>query len=336
MAWWVIFGHIARSFGWNLPLIDTPTLAVDVFILLSGFVIAMLIARKAEPYPAYIVRRAFRLFPLYLPVLMISTALLPIQLAVWQTVSPSADNSFRIKAVRDAMANLPWHLGTHIPLLQGLVPNRFAGTLPFSILGQAWSISLEWQFYLVAPFLIRAVLGRKWFKAAAIVLAFALMSRFFPGAFLGAKIYLFGAGIATYAALQPELRREALIAAAVCAVAAIARQGPMQLIPLGLWAGVVASSMSPVQSLRHLPARVLGSRVLFHMGQISYSIYLLHMVPFFLSLYLCSIAGSGPLATQVIVVLATTVVTYLGALACYHAVEKQGIRLGSRLAGKVL
>jgi len=110
----------------------------------------------------------------------------------------------------------------------------------------------------------------------------------------------------------------------------------MQLIPLGLWAAVVASSMSPVQSLRHLPARVLGSRVPFHMGQISYSIYLLHMVPFFLSLYLCSMAGSGPLATQVIVVLATTVVTYLGALACYHAVEKPGIRLGSRLAGKVL
>jgi peptidoglycan/LPS O-acetylase OafA/YrhL len=43
MAWWVVLGHVSLSVGWKLPLIDNNGLAVEVFIFLSGFVIARIL-----------------------------------------------------------------------------------------------------------------------------------------------------------------------------------------------------------------------------------------------------------------------------------------------------
>jgi peptidoglycan/LPS O-acetylase OafA/YrhL len=86
MAWWVVLGHLSVSFDWSLPLVDNNTLAVDVFIVLSGFVIARLIDRKAEGYAPFITRRAFRLFPLYLVVLAVSVSLLWVQLGAWAEI----------------------------------------------------------------------------------------------------------------------------------------------------------------------------------------------------------------------------------------------------------
>jgi peptidoglycan/LPS O-acetylase OafA/YrhL len=43
----------AIALGWTLPLINRNTLAVDVFIVLSGFVIAGLIDRRNEAYLPY-------------------------------------------------------------------------------------------------------------------------------------------------------------------------------------------------------------------------------------------------------------------------------------------
>lgn len=56
MAWWVVLGHVSLTLGWKLPLIDRNTLAVDVFIFLSGFVITSLVDRKHEAYRPYIIR----------------------------------------------------------------------------------------------------------------------------------------------------------------------------------------------------------------------------------------------------------------------------------------
>lgn len=79
MALWVVFGHSLAA----LPLINQhvpPTAlnsyAVDVFIILSGFVIFFMIDNKRQPYFQYITQRFFRIFPLYLLVLVASTILI--------------------------------------------------------------------------------------------------------------------------------------------------------------------------------------------------------------------------------------------------------------------
>ena len=332
MAWWVVAGHLALVFGWNLPLLQSPALAVDVFILLSGFVIAMLVERKAERYPAYILRRAFRLFPLYLPVLLLSAALLPVQVAVWESLPPTDKTAGRIGIARVAMAHLPFHLGVHAALLQGLVPTRFSGNVAASIVAQAWSVSLEWQFYLVAPFLIAALYRPSWLRAGAMVAGLLFAARYFPMAFLGAKIVLFVAGIATRMAMDPQRRRQALIIAALCGGVAIWRDGVMQLVPLGIWITVIGSALAPPGSLRQWLARLLGTRAAYHMGEISYAIYLLHFIVLFVSAYACIRFGLDGTARAAVISGATIGFTYLGALACHTLIERPGIQLGARLA----
>ena len=332
MAWWVVTGHIVKAFGWHVPLIDSPELAVDVFILLSGFVITILVERKAEAYPAYIMRRAFRLFPLYLPILLVSAALLQVQLVVWETLPATEGTRERIALAQAAMSHLPFHLGIHAALLQGLVPMQYSEGVAVSIMAQAWSVSLEWQFYLVAPFLIAALYRQAWLRAWLIVIVLELAARYFMTAFLGVKILLFVAGIATRMAMEPKLRRQALVIVALCAAMTVVRDGLMQLVPLGIWGAVIASALARPGSAANLLARLLGKRAAYRMGEISYAIYLLHFLVFFVSVYACIRFGLDGAGRAAIVSVATIGFTYLGALACHNLIERPGIQLGARLA----
>lgn len=47
--------------------------------------------------------------------------------------------------------NLPSNTLLHIPMLHGVVPEFVIPSAPLAFLKPAWSISLEWQFYLLAP-----------------------------------------------------------------------------------------------------------------------------------------------------------------------------------------
>ncbi|WP_421846852.1 acyltransferase family protein [Novosphingobium sp.] len=332
MAWWVVTGHLVQAFGWHAGLLGSPELAVDVFILLSGFVIAMLVERKAEAYPAYILRRAFRLFPLYLPLLLVSAALLPVQLAVWEILPPTEGTRDRIALAHAAMAHMPFHLGIHAALLHGLVPTQYSEGIAVSVMAQAWSVSLEWQFYLVAPFLIAALYRQAWLRAWVIVIVLELAARYFMTAFLGAKILLFVAGIATCMAMSPQLRRQGLLIAGLCAAVTVLRDGVMQLVPLGIWGAVMAASLARPGSAVQAPTRLLGSRLAYHMGEISYSIYLIHFIVFFVSVYTATQFGLDGAVRAAVVSVVTIVCTYLGARVCHDLIERPGIQLGARLA----
>ncbi len=332
MAWWVVTGHVVQAFGWHASLLGSPELAVDVFILLSGFVIAMLVEHKAEPYPAYILRRVFRLFPLYLPLLLVSAALLPVQLAVWEILPPTDVTRDRIALAHAAMEHMPFHLGTHAALLHGLVPTRYSEGVAVSVMTQAWSVSLEWQFYLVAPFLVAALYRQAWVRAWVIVIVLEVTARYFMTAYLGAKILLFVAGIATCMALSPQLRRQGLVIAGLCAAISVLRDGVMQLVPLGIWATVIAASFARQGSAAQSPARILGSRFAYHMGEISYAIYLIHFIMFFVAVYATTQFGLDGAIRSVVVSIVTITFTYLGARVCHDLIERPGIRLGARLA----
>ncbi len=78
MAWWVVLGHAIILTGLNIYIPQRLTrvlmagdIAVDVFIIVSGFVITNLMLAKKEAYLPYIVRRAFRIYPIYLLCLVI-------------------------------------------------------------------------------------------------------------------------------------------------------------------------------------------------------------------------------------------------------------------------
>lgn len=334
MAWWVVAGHISLSFGWHLPIIDRNMLAVDVFIILSGFVIARLIDRKAEPIGVYIARRGFRLFPLYLAVLAISTLLLGVQVAAWQDIPfDTPANANRLYLAQQGLGSLGPQLLVHLPLLQGVIPGQVLDSAPYTIVGQAWSISMEWQFYLLAPLFLWCLAKRqRWLIGVAIFLALILMTDFLPGGFIGYKIARFGVGICSYLAFDRRHQWRGWAAAALgFAMVGIAREGVTQLLPLSLWALVLLSAAAPVHSLVHLPARLLGARLPAHLGEISYSVYLVHMIPLYVSIVALTRLGASSTALEIGVPVITVVASYGLARLTYRLVEKPGIELGARL-----
>jgi peptidoglycan/LPS O-acetylase OafA/YrhL len=67
------------------------------------------------------------------------------------------------------------------------------------------------------------------------------------------------------------------------------------------------------------------------MGEISYSIYLLHMIPLYASIYASSVWGFTSANANAAVIFATVTLTYVGALAAYHLIERPGIDIGAWL-----
>ena len=334
MCWWVLFGHASLAFGWHLPLIEQNHLAVDVFVILSGFVITRLILRKHEPYGIYITRRAFRIFPLYLVALAVSALLLPVQFAAWEAVATeTAANANRLALVETALSNLPAHLAAHIPLTQGVIPNAVMAQSAYTIIGQAWSVSLEWQFYILAPFLVWSLLDwRRLPMSVGLAVLLWLAAPQFSEAFLGAKLALFLVGICSYFAVEHTARKPVWIAATM-AVAAIAvvQDSPILLIALAIWGATLVSVAAPSATPVHALARVLGTRTATHFGEISYSLYLVHMIPLYTSIYVLTRIGLSGMVMELMAFAITVLGSYWLARATHAYVEKPGIDFGAKV-----
>src|SRR6478735_11764280 len=85
-ALWVLIGHAMLLTGWHLPLIGDPDLGVDLFIMLSGFLMVFhyQLRQDKEPWSEistwsnFWTRRFFRIAPLYYVMLAIAIALGPV------------------------------------------------------------------------------------------------------------------------------------------------------------------------------------------------------------------------------------------------------------------
>lgn len=126
-----------------LKLIDAGHFAVAIFIVLSGYVLMMPIARTADfamrgGWQEYIKRRARRIMPPYFAALVLSIALLLLFPAV---VKPG---------------DLSWQ---SIALHALLVHNLHPATM-LAINGPMWSVAFEWQIYFFLPFLLLPTLRR--------------------------------------------------------------------------------------------------------------------------------------------------------------------------------
>lgn len=321
LAWWVVAGHLAYTVGWSNSLLLSNALAVDVFIILSGFVIYRLIDLKREPFGPYIVRRACRLFPVYLPVLIVSALMLPL-VADAGTVSAVVTERTLVRSfwAEQALANLAPHFAAHLALAQGLVPNDWLPGSAITIVGQAWSVSMEWQFYLIAPLVVMIVERGKFLLLAAGCIALMMLAPSIGEGFIGEKVHLFGIGIATYLFLR-DRSSTALLAAANLAILAVAFDGGSQLIPLAIWFG----------SLLPFTRHALTAPGLVWLGDRSYSVYLVHMIPIYLAAHLAPAAYFTP-AVAVAALLGTALIAEL----TFKFIERPGMALGKALTSPKL
>src|SRR3979411_1748813 len=167
-ALWVMVGHILAVYGQFPPIVSWTSLAVDIFILLSGFLMLHQVTAREIHEPLdrpqtwlmFLAEKVLptRLAPLYYTMLVIAV--------LCEQYQNGFDGSFHYitwESVRTANDQLGLHIISHITFLFGLSPEFARSTsLP------DWSISLAMQFYLLFPFLTLLGRGIGWLTFAGI------------------------------------------------------------------------------------------------------------------------------------------------------------------------
>jgi len=351
LALWVLLGHWGTAIAW--PLEGVPAnlwndKAVHLFIILSGFAMAALIDRKQESYRVFILRRFLRIFPVYWLYLLLSIATIGLAYSVWSTPGPGVMQQTRATLAEGAIAHFWPHIVAHVPALQALVPDWLLPNSPVAFLGQAWSISLEWQFYLVVPFAIAALMAglKNWKIALALVaclLILGALSRLFPTGFIGGYSPLFAVGIGTYYFLAarnrgtPWASRTPVLPVAIVSAGFVLLAATPQSVAIAIWLALAAgvavaddggSPLRPVVDALNLPR-------LQRLGRMSYSVYLSHMLVLTIVLYLLNRLGvSGGWMGAALLLLFTLTGTWALSTASYVLVEKPFQQLGQRLSAE--
>jgi len=273
LAVYVMLGH-ALPFttlpGWATAPFSHGEAGVDLFFALSGLVLVNSLERFDYAFWPFMAARARRLLPVYYIVLAASIVLLmlgnPLTALPW--VGTGGQHIWEAAPP----AQLAWHITAHILLLQGIIPQGVLAYAYVTLLGPAWSLSTEWQFYALMGALAPRRLG--WFALGLLALSAAyhlgppaLMGQF-SRAFLPDAAAFFALGLASAA----WLRGEGWVPFALCLAGAGAlglTQGTEKaLVPLA-WAFALAAQ-------RQSWGKILECRFLQYLGAISYPLYLVN------------------------------------------------------------
>ena len=213
LALWVALVHIISWCGlaplafaipevgkrlWN----ESAQGAVDVFMILSGFVITHLLYSRPQSYRQFMIGRFFRIYPVYLVCLLLGLSTIGMMSSMlaqapWHNVPYF--QAWLSPTVTAQSAHPISHFVAHLILLFGVIPEKLMPNASTTLLGPAWSITLEWQYYLLAPSLARLVFCRFGLMLLGLVGAGNFVFyHFWSAAFFPIQLPLFLVGIGSY------------------------------------------------------------------------------------------------------------------------------------------
>ncbi|HEY1935799.1 MAG TPA: acyltransferase [Acetobacteraceae bacterium] len=286
LAMYVLLNHLAPFAAlplWMIRPFSHGEAAVDVFFILSGLVIVRSLESFAwQPRP-FLIARAARIFPVFLVMFAIAVPVqaLPDDFALLPWIGPHSP-AFDIWSVGWPRAWLV-EIVAHLTMTHGLIPDAVVPAVWISFLGSAWSLSTEWQFYVLA-LAVGARIGPRWMIAAFLALgacgvawsAIAPDGWAFSRAFLPNKAQYFALGIAGAALVRGGARAGWIYAATLGASMVLcALQGGVEKLGVpAFWTLCLAGQLRPDAAGLAPIARVLRSPVLLRLGALSYCIYL--------------------------------------------------------------
>ncbi|MFO1540450.1 MAG: acyltransferase family protein [Chloroflexota bacterium] len=260
------------------PLANAGTAAVQIFFLLSGFTIALLLAGRdaGGPLRLFYAQRLLRLLPVFLAAqafwvlvgherLLAYTAQLPPQSLLYYVLS----NVTMLGADITRAICFPTHLGAC------MLPTEATLDPP------AWSLGPEIAFYLVAPFLVRRPQGALLLTIAGAVVLHLTALADQPAAaipfiapwkdsalrygFYGASLVFFGLGALAWHVVRGGYRPRPVVAGALVLLVL-----PIPTFLPG-WLALAITVAIPA-----LAARTRASAVDRFAGALSYPVYLVH------------------------------------------------------------
>lgn len=326
----VVFWHYCVLFhACPLPALFRPFyssgyLLVDFFFVLSGFVIARAYWTPSRQHHLgrNVWARIARLYPLHLLTLLVTAVFVAALPGPDPDINPST-NDLRHFLLNLAMLN------------QSGLQDGFSFNIP------AWSISTEFIVNISFLVFISMAVRTRWLAGAALALLAAIgLWRFHPPLIAGDRafgvldVYLFrcilgfGGGVAVYWLLyrwgiaRKLASRPAIadlgaglgLAGLTALMVATGRHAPVSHFLGSMALSVACVALVP---FGRLTRRVLGIRPLVYLGDISYSVYLVHF-PLVLALYTAAAHGLGPLDYALPPVLLAFVATVIAVASLTH------------------
>ena len=309
------------------------TEAVQVFFVLSGLVITLPALRDGFSWPGYAVSRLLRL---YLPVW--AAILLAVLLVVAFPRDPAA-------VTADA-----WIINANIVFPDWMLALREATLVPasYDTVNALWSLRWELLFSILLPvFVAVALLLRRWAWPAAGVCVLAMVAGrvfderpfnldalvYLPTFFVGCLIAVRLPDLTRWAGerRRPMLWLTVAVASALLLIAAWWTRpfvSPSTALGDALWglAGAGAAGIIIVAVCSPLAARILESRLPRWLGQVSFSLYLVHAP------ILATLAFAWGDAQWMLVALVGVPLGLAVAWAFFHVVERPAHR-AARAAG---
>jgi peptidoglycan/LPS O-acetylase OafA/YrhL len=340
-ALWVLAAHCLIWLGYT-GFFPHPKLAVAVFMLLSGFLMAMTSTARegieplAKPatWLTFYTRRFFRIAPLYYVVLIALVALLPWIRQGYGVLWSDYATQLHGSSYDPSHAGVgPWNFAAHVSFVFGLIPKLISSTLL-----PDWSLSLEMQFYLAFPFLYLAV--RRWGTLAAVVIAVVCAAaipfrlQFLDPSPLPLQIQYFLAGMLVHEAAKG-MRFALLVALALSLSEVWIYHAPVVVLPVTVLL-IYALSRGFERYGLGLIGRALASPPMHFLADLSYGIYLVHAffvagagLLFARAAWFTALPAYGRYGVTLAFVLTGSIAT---SYVLHHLVEKRGIALGHALA----
>jgi len=303
LATYVMLSHtlpFAPTPGWLHWLFQHGGAGVDVFFILSGLVIVQSLDSFGYRALPFLIARVARIYPVFLVVFAFAVAVQPLQTGFEQMAWIGPDSPARSIWSGGWPQDWGGFIATHMTMTHGLFPNGVLPNVWVGFLGAAWSLSTEWQFYLLA-LLIGARLGPRrmaWLflaMSAASIAWHAMVpeSWQFSRAFLPNKAQYFALGVvsAIVARDGPKGLPAYLVVLATTLALCAVQGGIDKLLPPAIWtaclaAQVFSASLQGWESRGWIPAfagmtlgmlaAVLQSRPMVWLGAVSYCIYLVN------------------------------------------------------------
>jgi peptidoglycan/LPS O-acetylase OafA/YrhL len=260
-------------------------LAVDIFFVLSGFVMAMTYGKmfsngfEFENYKTFIKKRLARVYPVY----FVSSVLVVVAYDMFEVLKPDIVLNFK-----DVLSQ--------IFLIQ-------AWGISKSYMGAAWSISTEWAAYLIFPILMSLLVFRGWsstilYTAMAyimiVILYFGLLGNVILTPSFGPLDYSNGVSFGPLLRCIPEFalglfayklsqNSRAMTIIQHDIVSTLLAFSMVRL--LFIWGADLAFVMllpffvASLSSDKTIVARVISLKPFYLLGVISYSLYMVHVIP---------------------------------------------------------
>lgn len=308
--------------------------AVRIFFVISGFYMSLVLTDKYRSRSAFYLNRFLRLYPAFLIVAMLTWAWFFISWW-WLGRAPTTDGWPEAYASMDGWQRLAlivsnWTMvGQDIPSLfhykagagfsflagptDGTAAGQWVGY--YRTIGPAWSIGSEIWFYLTAPFLV----GWRWpwllllgLFSYAVFFAMNQSGVVLTGYFFPALLWFFIAGIFLHRLYDiAQIHRHLALAAGVI----IASIGVAMI-------GVISTTTALSVIVPFAFALTKRNAIDAFVGELSYPIYLLHMLVMMMLMNVFHDASGTSIA----------VVSIVGAVALVLVVEKPMDRIRQRIA----